>query len=137
MQRGSRGDTGKAGQDDENDRLIKLAEEVDNIKDDLTKLNKPAGSRGSNFLKSVDSGMPMNDSQRQTSVNDNTNIDKKMLEGSLKEIKKRVAYLEDVQPRLKEANRFDVPLQLLSSSATLEEVIKMINVLIQREKREF
>ena len=84
-----------------------------------------------------DFGMPANDAQLKESFDiDNTVVKQGNNDALVKELMTRLSELEDNQPEFKGLNTWDVPMPLVPSTATLGEVIKVVNQLIQRTQRQ-
>ncbi len=91
---------------------------------------------GSNFDFN-ETGMPMNEDQLIDSNDFLAEMGKKGNKDQLiKELLSRVSELEDKIPEFKGLNSWDVQIQPLLSTATLPEVIKTLNVVIQRNQRQ-
>ena len=109
------------------------------IKEDILSLQSPKkptifGKRAFN-LDSNNNGRPMNDNQLKHAMRSDDMSDENTEENVI-ELRKRVSELEDSQVEFKGYNTWDVPITPLPSTATLEDVIKKLNVVIQRSQRQ-
>jgi len=82
-------------------------------------------------------GSIMNDTQLSDSIDFNNDVTKDTNKSlDTQEVFTRLAELEDNMPEFKGANSWDVPIPLLSPTATLADVVSTVNKIIQRTSRQ-
>lgn len=120
------------GEDDD------LREAVRAMQEDISKLDSPAlpnNFRQGFKLGSNQSGNPMNDAQLRQTTKDDNELGAYNIESNIRELRKRVSVLEDLVAVERQPDTWDVPMKPIPPNATLGEVIKAVNILIQRNQR--
>lgn len=129
--------SGTPGQEDKS-VMAEIQKQIEEIKEDMSSSSQSPsnGTMQHSYLQSNERGLPMNDDKLTAKLRDEHQIDRQELDEGFKELKKRVAHLEDRQTTTRPLDTWDVPIKLLPPSAVLADVIKAVNTLIQRDQRE-
>ncbi len=114
------------------DYNLKVA--LDNLKEDVDNLKHPDLPLG--YRHTIPRSVPMNDNQLKDALSNDYRVDNHDMLETIKELKSRLSELDIDKPVVRPLDSWDVPIAPVKSTATIDDLIKVINELVKRNQRQ-